>query len=393
MAAGQSLAVIVVGADRLDSQHIRHLHRHLPPLWVHLSIAAAPLVGVVAGAIDAVHIMAGMVSALIGAALVAQQPVNLTLQDGAFLLKDGENEQRVDILSHASGPLYPADRLALAFSGKEIVLQAGSIGLKENGRMMGTSSLPVLATSPAIYSEAERTAIKQKIEAGTRKAGFSSVAGYEYLGSTLYLLLRWEEASGAPWMEALVGIDLDKEGFTANYVGSFRGYSFARGAVHDRLHSDAGDLVALTQTGDSYGLSRWDAIDKEVSFRPFGPPVNVAVLMEEGRSAVALRLTDYKTTLATVAPVSGGPARPAAEVRGAIKGLVEPHFLRYIREDGQPVLLNLKSGAELEIARGLAVAGVRGGYALAWSPAKDPVYAIAYEAETWRPLAEWSPGR
>lgn len=316
-----------------------------------------------------------------------QSPYSLTLTDGVFEAKALDKTARVSVDRMMQGSVFPAEKLTLAYGGREVVFDARGIGIKK-GNQVAWSRVPAIATTPKINSPAEINETNRLIKEGKREAGFTSLSGYEYVGSTLYVLLRWEDKSGSTWLEALAGIDMSQESLTANVVGRFPGTSFARGTVDDQLKLDGGNLVALVQGNDGWGMGTWNIAGSEAGLKVYGERASTARFMNGMANAVGLEATAYGTTVATWVDVGTGDARPIAEVRGAIKGVQEPHFLRYIKFN-RHYLRNLMSGNEVEIPSDAAFGATDLGL-IVWTPMENPTKAWFMEADTGRVFAQWA---
>lgn len=276
--------------------------------------------------------------------------------------------------------------LTLDYSGKQIILEKRGLGIEVKGKL-AFSTLPDVPVSGRIFTKEQIEENRRQFAAGKRRAAFSAVSGYEYLGTILYLLLRWDEAPSRPWLEAVVALDLSQEPLQPRLVGRLPGFSLATGQIDDRLDSRAGDLIALNNRGEDWGLASFRPATGETEFLPWGPRATSGRFMAGGSRAAGLSRTAYGTTLVTWASLADEAARPALEVRGGVRGLIEPGILRY-RQGSATILVNLETGAELRPGWDPVAVSTRRGL-LVWSPAENPKEAQLLEPASFRALASW----
>jgi hypothetical protein len=303
-----------------------------------------------------------------------------------FEAKALDKTSRVSVDRSMQASVFPAEKLTLAYGGREVVFDARGIGIKK-GNQVAWSRVPAIAITPKINTPDEINETNKLIREGKREAGFSGLSGYEYVGSTLYVLLRWENKDGTPWLEAVAGIDMSQPDLVAKLVGRMPGISFARGTVDDQLKLNGNSLVALAQGPDGWGLASWNLTDSTSDFKVYGERATMARFMNGLTNAISLEATSYGSTIATWVDVNGGDARPIAEVRGAIKSLEEPYFLHYIKFNRHYVR-NLMSGNEIEIEPDSAFSSTDIGL-IVWAPAEAPKRAWFIESDTGRVFAQW----
>ncbi len=337
------------------------------------------------------HLIGAMISnmmpmwALAGALLGQSATLNYT--GGAFEIKTASQTLRVATERFVGPPPFPSDNVTLTYAGRQITFDEKGLGIRQ-GAAYGYSRLPSLAMTTKLFGNAEINETKAKIASGERQAGFSSLSGFEYVGTTLYLLLRWEEKNGTPWLEALVGIDLSRQQLQPALVGRFDGISYASGRVDDRLEYRDGRLAAFTTKGAEWGLASMTPETGGKSFTSFGPKAASARLIPGGINAVGMSPSGYGTTFVTLVNLGTSAWRKTAEIRGQIRGVVEPNILHW-REGSQNVYTNLETGAELRPAWDPVPVSTSMGL-LMWSPSVSPDKAFLYETETFRVVGSWT---
>lgn len=315
------------------------------------------------------------------------QTATITYIDGAFELKTQAQSLKVATERYVGPPPFPSDNVTLSYAGRQISFDAKGLGIRQ-GAAFGYSRLPSLAMTTKLFGNAEIKETKEKITSGVREAGFSALSGFEYVGSTLYLLLRWEEKNGTPWMEALVGIDLSKQQLQPALIGRFDGMSYATGRVDDRLEFRDGRLAAFTVKGTEWGMASIVPENGAKTFTSFGPKAASARPIPGGSKAIGLSPSGYGTTLVTLVDLGTSAWRMAAEIRGQIRGVVEPNVLHW-REGSQNVYTNLETGAELRPGWDPVPVHTSLGL-LMWSPSVNPDKAFLYDTESFRVVGSWT---
>lgn len=320
------------------------------------------------------------------ASLIMGQTATLAYKEGSFEIKTPAQSLIVSTERYVGPAPFPSDNVTLSYSGRQITFDSKGLGIRQ-GNAYGYSKLPSLAMTTKLFGNKEIAETKAKISSGERQAGFSALSGFEYVGTTLYLLLRWEEKSGQPWLEALVGLDMSQKQLQPKLIGRFDGVSFAKGIVDDRLESWNGGLAAFTVNGEEWGLATMTPENGAKNFVSYGAKAAAARLIPGGLKAIGMTPTNYGTTLVTLVDLATQRARLASEVRGQIRGLVEPNILHW-REGSQNVFTNLETGAELRPTWDSVPVTTSLGL-LVYSPSLNPERAALYDPVSFRQTASW----
>lgn len=327
-----------------------------------------------------------MLGVLLLGATTAQVAPSISYQNSVFQIREGQRQLEISLGDASLDRMFPAERITLSYAGKEISFDAKGMHVKR-GNTVFTSRLPAIVSSNKVFTADQIKANQALIKSGERQAEFTGLSGYQMVGSNLYLLLRWDDKKGTPWLETLVRMDMSADVPAAEYVGQFQGLSFAKGIVDDRLSDEAGMLTALVANSESWGLSRFDIAKGESDLLRFGPPVSTARFMQGNAAVAGLTATTYNSTLVTWVDLVSRTHFPVAEVKGSIKDLIEPHYLRFVR-GSEHWLLNLKTGAELRIEESAQERETDLGLLL-WWPADAPKHAVIVDQDTFRPKAGW----
>ncbi|MCG9895092.1 MAG: hypothetical protein MH204_06420 [Fimbriimonadaceae bacterium] len=316
----------------------------------------------------------------------AQAGPGLTMENGRLVVSSAGQRIEVPVRRFEPPSIYPADRLTLTFAGRKVTFERGGMIIDQNGRP-ARSSLPDLAMTTKLHGNAAIAETRRKIASGERQAGFTALSGYEYLGTTLYLLLRWEERSGEPWLEAVVALPMDSERVQPRLLGRFPGFSYAQGNVDDRLDFHSGFLALIGRRDGQWGLARMNPSTTETSYSPFGPAVDGVRISEGGGHAYGFRSANGLTSVIE-ADLIRLQSRLVAEVEGTVRRIVWPFFLE-TREGTAPVLRNLRTGAVLRPRWGSQYEWTSAGL-LVWSPELEPDRAQLLDGSDFRTLASWT---
>ena len=324
-----------------------------------------------------------MLSFVLAAALTVQP--DLSFADGLFTIRDGGDTVNVPLSAAASPLEISADRLSMEVSGTLITFDQRGLGI-QYGERGGFTGLGYMPTTPKLFTREQILRNAELIDSGERQAKVSSVSGFEIVGDTVYLLMRWDDKRGDPWLETLVYIDSSGEAPKVNLVGRFVGFTFAKGVVSDELHGTGGRLYAVTRSESGFGIGDYSPADQKVDYRIVPGVVDTITLF--GDRFLTERTTVYGTTLVGVLDPLTLAHRTVLETRGevVVSGLISS---LQIKEDGVSSFVALGSGAKIEVESGCAYADTQFGV-LKWYPADAPEKAELLETGGWTRVASWT---
>ena len=249
-----------------------------------------------------------------------------------------------------------------------------------DGDWTATDRLEAVPVSPKAQSKRAIAETLAKVKAGKRKRAAAGLSGARRLGGTVYLLPRWDDAEGKPWLEALVAVDLAKPHPKARLLGTFGGLSLGRGPLDDRLSLRGGKLTAAVNEEDAWGDATYDPKIARFGFKARGVRL---FALEDDR---IIEATPYGTTLA--GRRAGARTIPWMETRGPAE---------FVPGEG-PVLVrsgdrlrNATTGAELRLARGAAVRRSSSGLLVFW-PLDAPRSARLVDPVRFEERARWERG-
>lgn len=323
-----------------------------------------------------------------GTVLAQQTPLReITFQDGVFTLKGPEGDSQIstrpkfEAMNTATGQLWlPVDKYVLTFNEKHV-------GFRRDNKS-NYSGYSMIASSPKLFSQAQLDEINRDVAAKKKSLDVTAISGWEKIGNRVYLIMRWEDSTSKPWLEALVEIDFTGNAPVANLLGTFNGMTTARGRVNDKLIGENGKLYAVTESDAGSQLDWYDIASKQFSSSELGTRFTDSKLIEGSLSGMGFAVSPAKTMLVSLIDREKATSRQVAEVRGAIHGVYAPAILHYGTAN-RKVLLNLTSGAEIVIPKDCGIEAVNAGILL-WTPKTNPRAAALYSAGSFRTLARWN---
>ena len=324
-----------------------------------------------------------MISLVLSCALSAQP--ELSFADGVFTIKEGDSTVTVP-LSVAALPLdIKADKLSMHVSGTYITFDQRGLGIQYADKG-GFTSLGYMPTTPKLFTKEQILQNAELIDSGERTAKVSAVSGYEIVGETVYMLMRWDDKRGVPWLETLVSIDASGEAPKVNLIGRFIGYTSARGPVRDELYSAGERLFAVTRSESGFGVGDYSTTDKKIGYRIIPGVIDRIALF--GKHFLSESKTAYGTTIVGLFDPATLSHRTVLETRGE---LMPSHLQSAIRvkENGVSYYQSLSTGALFEVSSGWSYAETKAGV-LAWSPASAPTQAKLIEPNGWIVIATWA---
>lgn len=245
-----------------------------------------------------------------------------------------------------------------------------------DGDWTATDRLEGIAVSPKVQAK-EGIAATFKTK---RARAASGLSGARRVGSLVYLLPRWDDADGKPWLEALLVVDLGKPHPKPRLLGPFGGLSLGRGRMDDRLGLEGGTLTAAVNDADAWGVATYDPKRERFGFRPRG----VHLFALEGDRII--EATAYGTTLA--GRQAGGRTIPWMETRGPAEFV--PGAGSVLVRTGDR-LRNAVTGAELRLAPDAEVRRSSAGLLVFW-PAAAPRSARLIDPMRFEERARWERG-
>jgi hypothetical protein len=343
-----------------------------------------------------------MMASLLALAALLQAPGPTIAFDGSsFKVHSGGRTEIVQVVPAVRGAAEPARRvrtgaLELSWGPEEVRLQRGDYSIVWNakglhvrdGAWSYATRLEEYPASPRVQTTDAIRDTVAKVGAGERRLGATQLVGAEAVGERLTLLFRWEDANGAPWLEALASFDVAARQRKPAFAGRLTGFTRAPAVPGraDRLFIVGQALAAVTESAEQWGLARLDAATGAASFDAFGERLDSWLV--EGETLFFTERTAHGTHLSGAIQRTGESRRQIAEARRSARWLAgSPPVLRL--EDAEGVrLMHAASGRLIGFAPGTEARATAFGV-LAWSPAAAPTRAVLLNPEGWRALARW----
>lgn len=327
---------------------------------------------------------------LAGLTLSQAQTNPITYQDEVFTLKGSSEPIQISTIPGLRPMNTTTGRIWLPVGSRVLTFDEEGIGIRANNRK-NFSTLPAVATSEKLFTKEEADAINRAVATGNRTLDLAAISGWEKIGNTVYLLCRWETKAKEPWLEALVAVDMGQTPPQSTLVGKFEGMSTAKGQVNDKLVNYQGQLMVPTVTKTGLAISSYNLETTKFTTQAFAnnTPANIDLkILENSRYGVSIQKTRAGTILVGTFAIGETGHTLSNEVRGTVIGLYEPSILAYLRR-GRKVLLNLLTGAEIEIPRNSGIEATSQGLFL-WTPERSPKQAALYTFGSFRTLNRWS---
>ena len=301
----------------------------------------------------------------------------LTVLGDTFIVRDGTKKETVPRVLR-----QPKTKETLVFRRDKRWVVWDERGLTtRDGDWTVTDRLEAVPVSAKAQSKAAIAKTVAAVKAGKRTRAAAGLSGARRLGTLVYLLPRWEEKDGTPWLEALIVVDLAKPHPKARLLGAFDGLSLARKPVEDRMDLDGGLLTVPVNGDDAWGVATYDPKKSKFGFRPRG--VRLLALEPDGR---IIEKTAYGTTLA--GRQDDGRTIPWIETRGPAEFVPGPGPILVRCGDR---LRNAVTGAETRLAPEASVRRTNAGLLVFW-PEKTPRSARLLEPSRLEERARWERG-
>ncbi len=317
---------------------------------------------------------------LLLAAAQAETP-SLTLEDGNFIIRALGKEVREPVtpMTAAVSATHVVYRKNDAFA----VWDARGLSVR-HAQFTMTTMLPEVALTPKLFAKGEIIANRELIAKGERSKNASALSGSRRLGDEVYFLVRWEDKTKKPWLEALVKVNLKNPKPKPELVGKFDGLTVSHKPIDDRLIFIGDQLGAFVRKADdTWGTAT--VKDGKFSIAPGGTAL-VDATMLSGRTAIVCEATTYGKTRIARMDLTSGARRDLAEVTGLpelVDGNMPP--LAVVPTNLGPALRNLDTAAQVGLPANPMIR--RTGAGILIFPTGKPEEAALYSPERFLKLA------
>ncbi len=326
--------------------------------------------------------------ALLALSAMQRRPVDrIVLQfiGREFIARQGSKSYRAPIT-----PIEPRPRTTIEFRRNNTYAVWDKRGLTiRAGKSLLTTRLEKIAVSPRIYARPEIRRNLALFAQHKRSKFADALSGAYRLGTSAYFLARWDEPSGAPWLEALIKVDLAASKPEPILLGRLDGLSTATLPIDDRLFPIDGAPSAIVRREDQWGLSQFDLRTRAAKFRPMGSEL-YDLLPEPSLWGLFVERAPYGATVIGSANFRNGYRKILAETQGPARFIDrELPAIALVQSVDGLAIRDLESGCEIPFSDG-SVARRAGSLIVIWAPAKQPQTATVYNPERWTPLATWT---
>ncbi len=253
------------------------------------------------------------------------------------------------------------------------------------GEDVRSTRLDEISVSPRIFERPEILQTMAAVKDGSRKREATGLSGSRRVGNVVYLVPRWEDKAGKPWLEVLVRVDLTAIRPKPELLARFQGLSPARSPIDKWLRISAGRLSLPIQQAGKWGLAYFDPAAVRYDFKELGETLQFMSL--EGNY---IEKTAFGSFLVGKLDFEAPRVQLLAECKGPAKFVdqLAPGLVTSEEPDGS-FLRNLSTGQMAEIAQKTSVRRV-GNFAIVFSPTTSPNKATAYRVDTLQAVATWT---
>ncbi len=249
-----------------------------------------------------------------------------------------------------------------------------------------STRLPEIALTPKLFSREQIIANRELIAKGERSKDSNALSGSRRIGDEVYFLVRWDDKTGKPWLEALVRVNLKLAKPKPELVGKMDGFSVATGKIDDQLVLvGASPAAFIKNESGAWGVGALDRTSSEFTFRPLGSGLRSVTALSP-RLAIAMEDTGYGKIRVVRIDLVSGARRDIAELPG-VPTLVDTAApaLVTVSSNLGPALRNLETGAEMSLPAKPAVRRTSAGI-LVWNVGQPETCAL-YSPERFLKLA------
>lgn len=311
-------------------------------------------------------------------------PLSLDFAEGQFLVRQGEQVTKIPINRR---PPQKDSLFMLKTRGNYIVWDKRGLVIRTKSGVKVTH-FEAIARSPKVLSNEQLKANARQYAAKTLSDRATGLSGSEFVGETLYLVPRWEDKSGKPWLEALVAIDLNSKSLTPQLVGKIPGLSLASGLVSDELHRINGRLLLVAKTGATWGLSSWSLAGQFPQYVELGSNLLRYSTRPEDDTLAFVERASYGPEVAGMVTLSNFQRQDLVESSGDLRFVSLQDAICKIEDEGTTYLRNGFTGREISFRVPTAFQSTDYGI-LAWSPPGNPERASLLRNQDFGFLAAW----
>lgn len=278
--------------------------------------------------------------------------------------------------------------VAVNFSTDRVKMQWSGTGLSiDVGRSHYTTNFRAVPTSPRLRTAAEiRRAIDANHSEGLKLTA-SALSGWYEKGSTLYLVVTWQDHPGMAWLSALEKINLSDELPRPVTEAILPGVPFTGKAIDQKALSIGDNILVYVHSGPVWGRWTYSTKTAKTDYLELGKNPKYVMGLAKGQ-VQAVEKTDYGSYLAKLEDGTTGKVIVSQEFESLPK-FVSPDLPQALLTRDGTQLVDLQTGAVMSLDEGASVAPVKG-LLLVWFGGTTPDRAWLLSPTSWSPFGWWS---
>lgn len=321
-------------------------------------------------------------------------PVQIAPRGREFVLRAGSKVDRVPVEATVYPPVpkahWPTERVLFRRDAAYAVWDSRGLSVRQ-GSWVFTTHLPEIPLTPKLFSREEILETKKLIDGKVRKADASGVVGAVRDGTRVFFLVKWDEADGQTWLEALVSVDLTEDKPKPKLVGRFEALTLNLNPDKSRLFIRDRQIATWVRSDESWGLARYDPQSDAFGYEVVGERPEAVELVDD-RIGWFIGRTEFGSKIFYRWDLKSLNRRELAETRGTIRLMsARTPWVAVIHEDEGAFLQNLETGGRNRLPPSPAFRWTAFGV-LVWTPAVKPTKAILYDADRWDVIGRWPAG-
>lgn len=290
--------------------------------------------------------------------------------------KGAETTVKVD------APAYP---IRTSYRKDETNVYWDALGITvTNGDWSYTTNLEEAALSPKLFTREEILKTKELVSQRKRELAANALSGSLRIGNNVYMLVRWDDSSGKPWLEAVYSVSLSEKRAKPVLLAKSPGFSLAKGEADDVLFATPGGFGTYVRTPEGdWGTALYDLDKKTFTFTKMG--TNLVAYDRQTAGRWIAELTPYKKTRISWM-ANNGSRRVIHEVKTVVEFVrgAKP-MVAVVGTNLGTGLLNLDSGIFVNLPADGVVRLTPHGF-LVW-PDKNPEKAYLLSSPTFTKVA------
>lgn len=315
-----------------------------------------------------------------------QQDWSLSLKDGQWVTGDAKGTTSVPV----NPPVpKPATVFSMKIDKTWVVFDERGLTVR-NPKGAKSSTFSEIPTSPKVLPRAGIQDVITRVNKGEISKNASGVSGWELVDDNLYIVLRWNEKAGDPWLEALFKLDTSNpKELKPVFLARLNGITQARNAVVDELHMVGEKLVSVVTNSGGWGLATWDLQQAFGRYQQLGEGIGRHSLRSDKNTLLYTETLSYGAERAGTIDLETLKRTDLFEARGTIKFVQYPGVVLAVTRGDKVALHVADSGLEAEYPADCAYASTAHGIVV-WTPRAKPDNAWLLDPATLKARATWT---